>query len=341
MTYILQNDSKKYLLKNLLGEGCTCKCYLGQKMTSDSLQKTSELFAIKIYTQNYYKYYLNEVNILSKLSPNDNIIKLYENGEGYILPIEKENSNEIKDESKKSNEKIYYEIMEYALNGELKDYVQGRATRFPEKISAKIFAQIVSTVKYLHKNNIAHCDIKPENVLMNINYRPLLNDFGFSQIFDGANGDYIVHHFSGTPIYCAPETRKAYVKGFDAIKNDIYSLGVLLFVITIGEFPYEIASFSDDKYRYIIKKNYNRFWEYFNDIEISDEFKDLINGLICITPSQRFNIEQILEHPWLKKYIKEETDTMDKNDKDIQSGNKLGKDFIDDDVLNEFISRKV
>ena len=254
MTYILQNDSKKYLLKNLLGEGCTCKCYLGKKMTSDSLQETSELFAIKIYTQNYYKYYLNEVNILSKLSPNDNIIKLYENGEGYILPIEKENSNEIKDESKKSNEKIYYEIMEYASNGELKDYVQGRATRFPENISAKIFAQIVSTVKYLHKNNIAHCDIKPENVLMNINYRPLLNDFGFSQIFDGANGDYIVHHFSGTPIYCAPETRKAYVKGFDAIKNDIYSLGVLLFVITIGEFPYEIASFSDDKYRYIIKK---------------------------------------------------------------------------------------
>ena len=131
------------------------------------------------------------------------------------------------------------------------------------------------------------------------------------------------------------------MKGFDAIKNDIYSLDALLFVITIGEFPYEIASFSDDKYRYIIKKNYNRFWEYFNDIEISDEFKDLINGLICITPSQRFNIEQILEHPWLKKYIKEENDTMDKNNKDIQSGNKLGKDFIDDDVLNEFISRKV
>ena len=99
------------------------------------------------------------------------------------------------------------------------------------------------------------------------------------------------------------------MKGFDAIKNDIYSLDALLFVITIGEFPYEIASFSDDKYRYIIKKNYNRFWEYFNVIEISDEFKDLINGLICITPSQRFNIEQILEHPWLKKYMKEENDT--------------------------------
>ena len=42
MTYILQNDSKKYLLKNLLGEGCTCKCYLGKKMTSNSLQETSE-----------------------------------------------------------------------------------------------------------------------------------------------------------------------------------------------------------------------------------------------------------------------------------------------------------
>jgi serine/threonine protein kinase len=340
MTFILENSSLKYILSKFLGEGITCKCYLGEKLSPEN---SNELLAIKIFDPNNYKYYENEVNYLSKLSNNDNIIKLYDYGEGFITPLLNYNKNEkseIKiDESQK--QRIYFQILEYAPNGELKDYVIGTSTRIPEKISAKLFEQIVQTVKYLHMNNIAHCDIKPENVLMNINYRPLLNDFGFSQIFDGANGDYIVHHFSGTPIYCAPETRKAYVKGFDAIKNDIYSLGVLLFVITIGEFPYEIASFSDDKYRYIIKKNYNRFWEYFNDIEISDEFKDLINGLICITPSQRFNIEQILEHPWLKKYIKEENDTMDKNDKDIQSGNKLGKDFIDDDVLNEFISRKV
>ena len=261
----------------------------------------------------------------------------YDNGKGYILDINQElNTNDNNpDIIKKDNGKIYYEIMEYAENGELKDFVQGTSTRLPEKISAKIFMNLVLTVQYLHENNIAHCDIKPENILMNTNYRPLLSDFGFSQFFSGEKGDYTLHKFSGSDFYCAPETRKAYVRGFDGIKNDIFSLGVLLFAITIGDFPFHKASFSDDRYRFIIKKNYERFWEYFNDIEISEEFQDLINNLICITPSQRLNIKQILEHPWLKKYI---TDiNSGKDNKNIEMKNN----YVDEEVINEFKSRKI
>jgi serine/threonine protein kinase len=237
-----------------------------------------------------------------------------------------------KDDKKEGKEKIFYEVMDYAVNGELKDHVQGTSTRIPEKISAKIFLKIVLIVKYLHDNNITHCDIKPENVLLDKYFRPLLNDFGFSQIFEGNNGDFTLHKFAGSNIYCAPETRKAYTRGFDAIKNDIFSLGVLLFVITIGDFPFINTSFSDEKYKFIIKKNYERFWEFFNSIEISDEFKDLINNLIGLNPSQRFNIDQILEHPWIKKYNKE-IKINDKNVYEIMD--------IDQDVINEFKSRKV
>jgi len=335
MTRILQDNSKKYILDKFLGEGATCKCFLGYKF--DSQPENRELFAIKIYSPKFYQYYINEVEILSKLSSNENIIKLYDNGEGYMLDINQElNTNDNNpDIIKKDNGKIYYEIMEYAENGELKDFVQGTSTRLPEKISAKIFINLVLTVQYLHENNIAHCDIKPENILMNTNYRPLLSDFGFSQFFSGEKGDYTLHKFSGSDFYCAPETRKAYVRGFDGIKNDIFSLGVLLFAITIGDFPFHKASFSDDRYRFIIKKNYERFWEYFNDIEISEEFQDLINNLICITPSQRLNIKQILEHPWLKKYI---TDiNSGKDNKNIEMKNN----YVDEEVINEFKSRKI
>ena len=269
------------------------------------------------------------MNILSKLSTNDNIIKLHEYGQGLISPLSKQ---ENKDNVKEQKEKIFYEVMEYAVNGELKDHVQGTSTRIPEKISAKIFLKIVLIVKYLHNNNITHCDIKPENVLLDKYYRPLLNDFGFSQLFEGNNGDFTLHKFAGSNIYCAPETRKAYTRGFDAIKNDIFSLGVLLFVITIGDFPFINTSFSDEKYKFIIKKNYERFWEFFNNIEISDEFKDLINNLIGLNPSQRFTIDQILEHPWIKKYNKE----INTNDQKALENND-----IDQDVINEFNSRKV
>lgn len=327
MTYLIETESSKYVLRKLLGEGATCKCYLGQKIFDN--KENSDSFAIKVFKPNFFPYYSNEMNILSKLSTNDNIIKLHEYGQGLISPLSKQ---ENKDNVKEQKEKIFYEVMEYAVNGELKDHVQGTSTRIPEKISAKIFLKIVLIVKYLHNNNITHCDIKPENVLLDKYYRPLLNDFGFSQLFEGNNGDFTLHKFAGSNIYCAPETRKAYTRGFDAIKNDIFSLGVLLFVITIGDFPFINTSFSDEKYKFIIKKNYERFWEFFNNIEISDEFKDLINNLIGLNPSQRFTIDQILEHPWIKKYNKE----INTNDQKALENND-----IDQDVINEFNSRKV
>ena len=317
MLYLIENDSIKYILKRPLGEGLTCKCYLGQKISPDNAQ---ELFAIKIFDQKYYKYFINEVNYLQKLSKNENIIKLYNYGQGFITPFINDNNNNITEK-----EKIFFEIIEYAQNGELKDYILGTSTRLPEKISSKIFSKIVKALQYIHENNIAHCDIKPENILLDKNFSPKLSDFGFSQTFKGNEGDYMLHQFNGTDIYCAPETRKAYITGFNGVKHDIFSLGVLLFVITIGSFPFDRASYSDEKYRFIVKKNYKRYWEYFNFVDISEEFKDLINKLICVTPAQRLGLNEILEHPWVRKYNRNNCE----NEMDI-----------DKDVIDEFNKRK-
>ena len=317
MLYLIENDSIKYILKRPLGEGLTCKCYLGQKISPDNAQ---ELFAIKIFDQKYYKYFINEVNYLQKLSKNENIIKLYNYGQGFITPFINYNNNNITEK-----EKIFFEIIEYAQNGELKDYILGTSTRLPEKISSKIFSKIVKALQYIHENNIAHCDIKPENILLDKNFSPKLSDFGFSQTFKGNEGDYMLHQFNGTDIYCAPETRKAYITGFNGVKHDIFSLGVLLFVITIGSFPFDRASYSDEKYRFIVKKNYKRYWEYFNFVDISEEFKDLINKLICVNPAQRLGLNEILEHPWVRKYNRNNCE----NEMDI-----------DKDVIDEFNKRK-
>ena len=246
MYYLIENDSIKYVLKKLIGEGLTCKCYLGQKITPEN---SEELFAIKIFDPKYYKYFNNEVNYLLKLSDNDNIIKIYDYGQGFITPFLNNNKiieSPLLNYEPSQKEKIYFQIVEYAANGELKDYVLDTSTRIPEKISAKIFSKIVQTVKYLHLNNIAHCDIKPENILLDKNYNIKLNDFGFAQSFKGENGDYILHEYNGTNFYCAPETRKAFIRGFDGVKSDIFSLGVLLFVITVGNFPFIRPSYSDE-----------------------------------------------------------------------------------------------
>ena len=324
MTFLIEDNIHKYLLEKKIGTGATCECYIGHKLN----EETPEIFAIKIFPQKYYQFYENEISLLSKLNDNDNIIKLYGYGQGFLIPrLDNDNTNTNTNDSNK--EIIYYEILEYANNGELKDYINESSPRIPENISAKLFFKIVKAVKYLHENNIAHCDLKPENILLDSNFNPKLNDFGFSQIFDGKNGNYLLHKKSGTPIYSSPDVRLAFTKGYDGIKNDIFSLGVLLFVITIGDFPFESATYSDEKYKFIIKGRFNKFWEFFNHIDISNEFKDLINSLISITPSKRLSTDEILKHPWLIKHL-----GLNYNNDNSQNN------LFDKEIMDEFNSRK-
>ena len=318
-TCILQDNKKEFILKQKIGTGATCECYIGQKKD----EKTPEIFAIKIIPQQYYQFYLNEISFLTKIQEHNNIIKLYGHGQGFVSPIS--NNDDINNDNY-IKQIIYYIILEYAENGELKDYVNGTNSRIPENISSKIFFRIVKVVKYLHDNNIAHCDIKPENILFDKYFIPKLIDFGFSQEFDGKNGNYLIHNKSGTPMYSSPDVRLAFTKGYDGIKNDIFSLGVLLFVITIGDFPFESPTYSDEKYKFIIKKRYNQFWDYYNYIDISEEFKDLINNLISMTPSKRLTTDEILKHPWILKYC-----GLNNNEKN---------EIFDKEIMDELISRK-
>ena len=319
MAFLLEDNNKKYILKKKIGKGATCECFIGNKMDEES----SDIFAVKIFPQNFHEFYSNEVKILTKIKGHNNIITLYEFGKGTLTPISNNDSTYSDNYNKQI---IYYQVLEYAENGELKDYVNGTHSRIFENISAKLFVKLVNAIKYLHENNIAHCDIKPENVLIGKNFIPKINDFGFSQEFNGENGDYIIHQKSGTPNYSSPDVRFAFTKGYDGRKNDIFSLGVLLFVITIGDFPFHSTTYSDEKYKFIIKGRYNKFWEFFDYIDISDEFKDLINSLISLNPAKRLSINEILKHPWIIKNL----------GKDYNEQNEIN----DKEISDEFNSRK-
>ena len=307
-SHLLDNQGKKYILEKSIGKGITCECFLGREF------EYSKRYAIKIFSEKYHEYYNREVSFLSKLKDAPNIIKLFHYGKGMI-----EYNNQ-------ESQIVYYQIVNYAENGELANYIN-ESSRIPEKIVAKLFLKIVKTIKYLHDNNIAHCDIKPENILLDENFNPLLNDFGFSQVF---GPDYLLYEFNGTYEYCSNETRLAVTKGFDGPKNDIFSLGVLLFVLAVGKFPFRNKSFSDDTYKCIIKKRYDKFWEHFSDFGVSEELKDLINKLITANPSQRITIDKIFEHSWFKKYFLE---------KDIIE-DYCNQNNHDKEIFDEFHPRK-
>lgn len=97
-----------------------------------------------------------------------------------------------------------------------------------------MFNQILNTVDYLHQNKVAHCDLKFENILYDEATATLkLIDFGFS--VDDADTQ-LPTFLCGTPSYMAPE--EVLKKPGDLFKADVWSLGVILFKLATGLFPF-------------------------------------------------------------------------------------------------------
>ena len=286
---ILYSEKENYIIENKIGDGASSQCF---KCFSFS---NKNKFAVKLYLENNIKEYLTEIDILSKLK-NDNIIKLIDYGEGILRINERnENSNQLFIYQKNNNTKINFEIIEFLEKGEIFDYIYYPRQGFSEEISKIIFSQILNAIEYCHLNNISHCDIKPENLLLNDNFEIKLIDFGYSKYF---NKDKLIKGWKGTRIYASPELYKNNLNGFNGEKNDIFSLGVFLYVLVIGKFPFENAHFSDKNYKYFINKDYDKFWKKCK-INLSSEFKDLINHIFCYEPDKRLSILEIKNHQWM------------------------------------------
>ena len=101
-------------------------------------------------------------------------------------------------------------------------------------------------------------------------------------------------------------------KGYDGISSDIFSLGVVLFILVMGFYPFDKPNITDSRYKYISKKDYPGFWKKceqkmninssFNGV--SYEFKDLFEKMVTYRPKERISINEIKKHPWLKDLFK-------------------------------------
>lgn len=323
MQTILETGDLNYVLLQKIGFGGTCSVYRGYSVE----ENVHSIYAIKIFKDQHKKYFEKEI-LVNKILPQKYFLKLINYGSGYIYQKNENSLNQNNNISEKYNGKVFYIIEEIAENGELFNYIYELNEGFSERISCKIFTQILKYAKILHDNRIAHCDIKPENVIIGKKFNLKLIDFGFSEIL--GKEDNFIYEYKGSEIYSSPEVRNRNMNGYDGIKNDIFSLGVLLFVITIGRFPFEKSNYSDRKYRLIMNKKYDDFWSYYEQYNLTDEFKHLINNLLCYDPSERFTIDEILQHLWIKMFFNENNDN--KNNNFIND--------IDDEVVEELKKRK-
>ena len=278
-----------YIIK-LIGEGQYSRVYL-------SLGKDDQHYAIKIFKD--IESFRNETSLLSDLIPSKYIVKLYSFGEGILERGYSVYSYKLFNHFN-GNDTIRYAVFEYLNNGELYNYVLKIQRRFPEDISRKIFYDLVKAVETCHKCGITHGDIKLENILLSSSFNIKLIDFGFAKRID----EGLISSLTGTKGYAAPECFITSAKEYEGIPSDIFSLGVVLFILVMGFYPFEKPNCTDNKYKYIMKKDFNGFWKKceknLNDSisTISGEFKNLFEKMVCYQANERLTINEIKNHPW-------------------------------------------
>jgi serine/threonine protein kinase len=134
-----------------------------------------------------------------------------------------------------SRTKIYI-ILEFVTGGELFDKIvyQGRLS---ENESRRYFQQLIDAVDFCHSKGVSHRDLKPENLLLDSLGNLKISDFGLSALPQQVRDDGLLHTTCGTPNYVAPEVLNN--KGYDGAGADIWSCGVILYVLMAGFLPFD------------------------------------------------------------------------------------------------------
>lgn len=168
---------------------------------------------------------------------------------------------------------------------DLYDLIELKKDSMNERECAYIFYQLCSALKQLHKMGIIHRDIKDENIIIDKNYSVKLIDFGSSAFI--RDGPFKV--FLGTLEYASPEVLDGSL--YEGKKQDVWAVGVLLFTLIFKENPFlQVDEILDAKVNFP------------THTEVSDLCVDLIKMILVEEPNDRPEIEEILNHEWLKGF---------------------------------------
>ncbi|XP_052758264.1 testis-specific serine/threonine-protein kinase 1-like isoform X5 [Galleria mellonella] len=188
----------------------------------------------------------------------------------------------------------YFIFMRYMERGDLLEYILQKGA--VQEDQARIWArQLALAIQYMHELEIAHRDIKCENVLLTANQNAKLSDFGFARLcIDKKLKDVHSETFCGSLSYTAPEILQG--APYFPKPTDVWSLGIVLYVMLNRAMPFE-----DKHIKRLYQAQINRNWKFRSRYidSISENCKRLIMQMLEPHYQNRIKIEQIINSEWI------------------------------------------
>ncbi|KAK8509298.1 hypothetical protein V6N13_062347 [Hibiscus sabdariffa] len=282
----------KYELGRVLGQGSFAKVYHAKNLQTGKNVAMKVVGKEKVIKVGMMEQIKREISVM-KMVKHPNIVELHE-----VMA---------------SKSKIYI-AMELVRGGEL--FSKVAKGRLKEDAARIYFQQLVSAVDFCHSRGVYHRDLKPENLLLDEDGNLKVTDFGLSAFSEHLKQDGLLHTTCGTPAYVAPEVIGQ--KGYDGAKADIWSCGVILYVLLAGFLP-----FQDDNIVALYRKIYRG--DFKCPSWFSPEARRLITKLLDPNPNTRIRISKIMDSSWFKKSIPKTITTKQELEFETFNGDKSYK----------------
>lgn len=215
-------------------------------------------------------------------------------------------------------------VMEYVAGGNMADYIlkcvytkyggfdECDGLVMDEEEARYYFKQIITAVEYCHRNQVAHRDLKLDNILLTNDSPPRIKlcDFGFSNWWTDSPREMLT--ITGTPDYMSPQilkSRESHVS-YDGTKADIWASGVVLCAMLMARFPFDGGNVegSEDNLARVLKQQTSFKWDSSPAIKeyvelLTPDCRHLLDSIFEVDEDRRISIAQIKQHPWYTRQL--------------------------------------